>query len=444
MRLSIVFQAFSLFCLFLFFLTAQGLSFTLDECVDLALRKNPEMGKQQMNLEFSRAELSDQKGQKLGRLNIVSTYTHYNLPRTLVPLTPGSIASNPTTVPTTEDLFVTGISYEIELFTGFAQTRAIEVAVLQKELASATLKLSKEQLIYNVKTLYVNILSLQAQKKAQTDYVESLRQLYEQITDELQFGKKALIDQLKAAADLESARARQAQISANINILKASLAGLLTLDQLPPLQDINLPTDSIHVVQNEFAEQLATSERLRVARLTVHKNAKLADKAAAALYPQIALNAAYGQNFGPNDSSHPDNGNWNNQEVWQLGLSLKWNIFDFGSTRSKINKARFIEQQSRYEQTQAELELKRAIKEAVTRINTTVSDYLSARSERDMTQKTVAIEQVRFDKGAASINDLLYSKARNQLAESRFIAAGYAYKTAGFQLEYLLETGETR
>lgn len=444
MKLLNSFQIFSILCLFLFSPTTQGLSFTLEECVDLAIRNNPEMGKQQINLESTRADLSDLKGQNFGKLSVVSTYTHYNLPRTLAPLTPGSIATNPLAVPTTEDLFVTGISYEIDLFTGFSQTRSVEIAVLQKELATVILTLSREQLIYNVKTLYVNILSLQAQERAQASYVGSLQQLYEQITYELESGKKALIDQLKAAADLESARARQSQISANISILKASLASQLNLEQVPPLQDIDLNSEDIHLVQADFADQLATSERLRAAQLIIYKNAKLAEKAAAALYPQISLSAAYGQNFGPNDSSHPDSGDWNNQDVWQGGLSLKWNIFDFGSTRNKIKKARFIEQQSRYEQTQTELELKRAVKEAVTKINTAVSDYLSARSERDMTRKTAEIEQVRFDKGATSLNDLLYSKARNQLAESRFIAAGYDYKTAGFHLQYLLETGEKR
>ena len=51
------------------------------------------------------------------------------------------------------------------------------------------------------------------------------------------------------------------------------------------------------------------------------------------MYPQIVLNAAYGQNFGPNDGRHQNSGDWENQEVWQAGLNLKWNIFDFGSKK---------------------------------------------------------------------------------------------------------------
>ncbi len=424
--------------------TTQSLSFSLEECVELALQNNPDLHKQQMNLELSHTDLADQMGQKFGRLDFVSSYTHYNLPHTLAPLTPGAISNNPVAVPTTKDLFTTGILYEVPLFTGFSHTRSVEIATLQKELAAASLKLSKEQLIYNVKTLYVNILSLQAQQKARTTYVESLQKLYDQVTQELHLGQKALVDQLKAAADLESARAGQTQVSANIRILKASLASLLDLDQIPPLEDIELDSEVMNIVQDDFSVQMSSTQRLQSVQLTTRKNAKQSDKAAAAFYPQIVLSTSYGQNFGPNDSSHPDSGDWKYQEVWQAGLNLKWNIFDFGSTSSKLKKARLVEQQSRYEQTRTELELKRAIIEAVTRINTTVSDYRSAQSELDLTRQTTAIEQVRFDKGAASINDLLYASARNQLAESRFIAARYNYKTAGFQLDYLLESGENK
>jgi len=424
--------------------TTQSFSFSLEECVELALQNNPELHKQQMNLELSDADLSDQKGQGFGKLGFVSSYTHFNLPHTLAPLTPGAIASNPAAVPTTEDLFAYGIVYEVPLFTGFSHTSSVEIARLQKKIATTTLRLSKEQLIYNVKTLYVNTLSLKAQKEAQETYIESLQQLYDQVSRELLLGQKARVDKLKAEADLEAARAGLSQLKAKIEILKASLASLLNLEQIPPLEPITLIPEAVQVEHNNFSTQISESQRLHVAQLIIDKNSKQADKAAVTFYPQIVLNTSYGQNFGPNDSSHRDSGDWNNQEVWQAGLSLKWNIFDFGSTKSKLKKARIVEQQSRYEQTRTILELKRAIKEAVTTINAAVSDYQSAQTELHLTQQTVAIEQVRFDQGAASINDLLYAKARNQLAKSHFISAGYSYKTARFQLDYLLENGEKR
>jgi outer membrane protein TolC len=101
-----------------------------------------------------------------------------------------------------------------------------------------------------------------------------------------------------------------------------------------------------------------------------------------------------------------------------------------------------MERQSRYEKTKIELELKRSVLEAVTRINTAVTDYESARNEYALTRKTESIEQIRYDQGVGDINDLLYAKGRDQLARSRFISAGYGYVSARFYLDYLLEQGE--
>ncbi|MEA1921377.1 MAG: TolC family protein [Pseudomonadota bacterium] len=426
---------------------AECAELTIKKCVELALQNNPELQKQRLNLKLADEDIADRKSQDFGQLNIVSSYTHYNLPRTLAPMTPGLVINGPEKVPTTENLFNAGIVYEVALFTGFARTRSLEIAALQKEITGKNLKLSREQLIYNVKTLYVNSLSLQVQKKAQVAYVEALQRLHDNVNREVRLGKKARIDQLKTAADLKNAEAQQTRIEANITIMKASLANLLGLESLAKLEDVTLSPKAINsemVTEKDFTGELASLERLQTTQLTIDKNTKLIQKEGGALYPQIVLNAGYGQNFGPNDSSNKKSGDWENQEVWQAGLNLKWNIFDFGSTKAKLRKARILENQSRHDQTKTELELKRALKEAVTKINTAVTDYNSAEAELALTRETETIEALRFAQGAADINDLLAAKARNQLAESRFIGAGYSYKNARFYLDYLLENGENR
>ncbi len=80
----------------------------------------------------------------------------------------------------------------------------------------------------------------------------------------------------------------------------------------------------------------------------------------------------------------------------------------------------------------------------MTKVNSALSDYQTRLSEVTLTREAEKIEQVRFDQGAVDINDLLYTKARNLLAESRFISAGYSCQIARFYLDYLLEQGETR
>jgi outer membrane protein TolC len=285
-------------------------------------------------------------------------------------------------------------------------------------------------------------LSLQAGQKAQKAYVQALEQLHNDIALELELGKRARIELIKAEADLKNSRAAFARIGADINILKAALANLLNIESIPDLEEILISAETIQPVQPITKPEVYSLERLKAAKLEVEKNKKQILKVKSILYPQLVFNTSYLQNFGPNDDGHKNSGEWENQEVWQAGINLKWNIFDFGLSRAKIQKAKIMEQQSRYEQTKIKQELKRSLVEAVTKINTAASDYDSAREEYKLTMQTESIEQVRFEQGAADINDLLYAKARNQFALSRFIKVGYAYISGIFYLDYLLEQGQ--
>ena len=359
-------------------------------------------------------------------------------------MTPATMFKDPFAVPTTEDLFVTGIMYEVPLFTGFAQQSSVEIAALQKEMAGAAVKLSREQLIYNVKTLYVTILSLQSQEKAQRSYIKALQRLFDDISREFEVGTRARIDTLKAAADLEKAKSHRAQMASSQTIATAALTSLLNVEQLPELEEIKITIKQIKEGEAGSTAQIQELERYRKARLEIVKSEKLIQKSNAALYPQISLNAFYGQNFGTNDNSNVNSGDWKNKEVWQAGVNIKWNIFDFGEQRSALQKARIARQQSLRDRLQTELELKRLLTEALTRIETAIVDYKSAETEFALTRETETIEQTRFDMGAGDINDLLQAKARNQLALSRFISAGYSYKNARFYLDYLLESGERK
>ncbi len=433
----------ALFSLPIVILTSgQSFGLTLEECVDMALNNNPDLQKQQLNQDVASTNFKEMQAQNYGTISAIASYTHYNLPRTLVPVIPATIFTDPTGLATTQDLSVTGLLYEVPLFTGFAQTNRIDVADLQRQMSAVAFELSQKQLIYNVKTLYINGLALESQIEAQASYIKALQQLYTDISLELQLGKRARIDQLKAAADLERAKAQKAQISSSLTIVKATLASLINVQEIHNLQDIAITVNQHHPNPTSFDPQLRELRRYRASQLEVLKSEKLMAQSDSTLYPQIAFNAFYGQNYGPNDSSNAEPDDWQNEEVWQAGVTMRWDIIDFGKSNSSRQRAHIAKQQSIKNRQQTELALKRDFKEAVTRINTAIIDYNSAQTELAMTRETESIEEVRFEQGTADLNDLLQAKARNQLALSRYINAGYTYKNAQFYLEYLLEKGD--
>ena len=80
-------------------------------------------------------------------------------------------------VSTTQDLFGTGIAYSVPLFTGFAQTRQVEMDSIATKIAHSKSLLTKEQLAYNVSSLYLSILAFKEMYGAQKSYVGALKNL---------------------------------------------------------------------------------------------------------------------------------------------------------------------------------------------------------------------------------------------------------------------------
>ena len=424
------------------FLAGETSAFTMEEAVSLALTNNLNLQKQQMDQKFTKNDLAEKKSQNFGKIDLISSYTRYNRPRTLVPMTPGLINGGPSGVPTTEDFFVTGIMYEIPVFTGFTQKCSIEISALQKKMAGSATKLTREKLIYNVKTLYLNILALQAREEAQQSYIKALQEFYNVIVQEVTLGRRARVERLKAAAEVENAKTQGSRIHGNIKIARATLAGLLNIDEVPLLEKVVINVTPHE--KSDYSHEIKSLEQYRGKKLNAEKNKKLLQKARGALFPQIAFNTFYGQNYGPDDSSSSNNGDWENKEVWQASFNLKWNIFDFGIKKSKIQKAKIREEQSLLEERNIKLEIKEYMIKANTEIETAMESYYSAKAELAMTREMEVIEELRFNRGAISINDLLYARARNQQALSRFIDAGYRYRSAQFYLDYILENGESK
>ncbi|WP_457747089.1 TolC family protein [Sulfurimonas sp.] len=414
---------------------------TLDEAIKTTLNNSTDLKKISMNVDAAKSDVKEKKSANFGRVDLLASYTHYNLARTLGPLTPQAIT--PTTItPTTQDMMVAGIAYNVELFSGMATMRSIEIASLQKEMTRNLQKLTKEQLIYNVKTLYVNILSLKAQKKAQALYVEALQSLHKDIVLRVQLGSAARLDELKSSADLNRALSKEQEIKSNIEILKATLASVMMVQSISDLEPIDIKISSINMNKQNYIATLEQTTKLKNAQLEIDKKQKLKEKALAMYYPKISFNAYYGQNAGVNDDTNANSGDFNNQEIWQAGVDLKWNIFDFGKTSSLNQKSKIALMQSRLDKMKTKRDLEKSLTEALSKIELAIKNYQSAQSELSLMDETQKIEQLRYDNGAADINDLLYAKARYQLAKSSLINATYSYQNSKNYLQYLLEKGQ--
>ncbi len=142
---------------------------SLDETIQKALQHNNSLKKISLEVEQSKANRASKKTQNFGRIDLIANYDHYSNARTLAPLTPMDIVSGVDgayKIPATNDLMAVGVAYNIVLFNGFAQQNSYKISNILYKNSIIKSKLGYEELIYNVRTLYLSLLALDEQLQA--------------------------------------------------------------------------------------------------------------------------------------------------------------------------------------------------------------------------------------------------------------------------------------
>jgi outer membrane protein TolC len=432
---------------------------TLQESISYALKHNNNLKQADVSTERLQAVRDSKKAKNFGRVDLLSSYDHYNNARTLAPLTPMSIVGSPDgayKIPTTKDMISVGVAYNVTLFDGFAQQNIYKISDLQYQNAAIKSHLGKEELIYNVRNLYISLLALEEQLNAQNLYTEAQQRLLDRIKEEKALGSKSKLDELRAQNSVEESRTKAVTMEANIDILKASLSALMggkEFDKTSPM-DIIIDKDSVVRYQDE---DIISLDRYKAAQLNVKASQKKQEQVKSSYYPHIDFSAYYGQNFGPNDTTNTvplqnsaptagttliNEGDWNNADNWQVGVHLKWNILDFGQTSALNEEAKLGYMLAKLDEENVKIQLNKNIVTAKNKIKLAEAQYDNFRSQYMLLDETQKIEQVKYDNDALSLTDLLDTSAKKELMYAQMINAKYSYQKAKYYLDYLLENGE--
>ena len=423
--------------LYLLLISASLWSSTLNELITYALEHSTLTKESQTDIALSQLRRKASRAVQYGELTLVADATHYNSERTLAPLSPSSISSgNPIT--TTKDLFSAGLSYTLPLFTGFAQTHQIEIDTLSNEMAHVTAKLTREQLVYNIRSLYLTALALEERLKAQQHYTEALERLHEQIAYEVDVGKKATIDLLKAKADLYASQTQSALLASNIATTKASLSALVN-KEVSTLSEVAIEINASHVALETLYSKVPTLSKVTLENTSLHKAERQIKKAAASKLPQLNLNAYLGKNYGEDITTN----RWDDETLYQVGLTLRYNLVDFGKRDISVEKATLSKMKAALHKEQTLLDLKKSLAKANATLQRTYSQYVGFTAQLQLSQQSEQIEQIRYDNDVATLNDLLLAKGKTHLAEAQLIESKYNYQNSLYYIDYLMEQGVT-
>ncbi len=132
-------------------------------------------------------------------------------------------------------------------------------------------------------------------------------------------------------------------------------------------------------------------------------------------------------------------GNDEYKDLWQVGLNINYNLFDFGVRKREYIKSVLEKKKVIEEKRKVSLEIKNKIREALNNIKTAEADIKASKRRLQYAKEVEDIEKTKYMEGVSSLYDYLKAKSYRYLAESDYYKALYDKEIQISYLKYLLE-----
>ncbi len=424
-------------------------SLTLRECVEQALRYNPQVQRSARQLAQSELQTRQAASSLLPSVSLsgsFSRYTSVSPQRLLNPATNQIVEGSATA--NTSMSYYSGLSVSQPLFNR-AITSLYSQAVASEEISRATTDLQQQQTILQVYQAYYGLLRAERNMEVAKADLENSRELLRQVNTLHTLGNRARVDVLRQESAV--AQSEQRLISAG-NDRARGMAELNYLMGHSPIGDLSIVDDLGYEPQQtqvESALEMALREHpsLRQAVLGITVAETGLQSAKAARVPSMNLSG----NYSWRGTSYTDfTDAFSKDYTWSVGVGLYVPIFDRFQTKMNIQRARIDLDGARADREAAALGIERDVHAAVLDLQESEQMLLTARRAVALSREARRLSDVRYRLGAGSLLEVNASQYDLVNAQYQEVQALFTLKVATAGLEFamgrlmtgtLLETG---
>lgn len=435
-------------------------TWTLEECIDHAVKNNIQVKQSELSTRLSKADLLQSEGNLLPSINANAGHS-YNIGRRIDPFT--------NTFATSQVLSQNlSISADINLFSGLQNINSIKQSRYDYMAAKFDVDKMKNDVSLNVATAYLQALfSMELLDNAnnQLGITAALVERTKKLVDAGSVARGTLLD-IQAQLALEELNVTNAQNQKDIALL--SLAQLLNL---PTANGFSIVKPELGVISESLlaanAEQIYNTAigslpEVKSADLKVKSADKGVDVAWGGLSPRLSFSAAYGtgysglserfltdptfQGFSPNGSvtssgdtvlspffstpeteQVPFSDQYRNNVNKSFGFFLTVPIFNRFQTKTAIDRARIQKMNAELTVLSTKLEIQKNVQQAYADANAGLKKYASSVKAVEAMKESFKYTEQKFNVGMLNSND--FNDAKNKLikAESDLLQAKYEY-----------------
>ena len=317
--------------------------------------------------------------------------------------------------------------------------KSLKISGLDVELAVEKARSSRLETVTQVKNAYFAILMAKEAFNVYKDVYENAVRNYEEAQKKFDAEK---------ISEMELLRAKTSVANAIPNVYNAESSIILALWQLKAVLgvdlDMNLDVagkledhaqqmfydvhqhDSVSLDRNTTMKQLAIQSEMLAETIKLQKYASI---------PSLALAFNFSMNAMTNDFNFSEY-RWTPYSY--VGLSLNIPIFAGGKRYNQVRQAKNQYQQVLLQTENTERQLKIAIRQSLTTMETNMKSYYSAQDAVEMAAKGYSIAEKAYQVGRSTLielNDAQLALTQAQLAQSQAI---YNFVIAKSQLEQTL------
>lgn len=415
--------------LLLFFLVglqmaAQGKKWTLEECVDYAMKNNITIKQSELDLKTSSIEKMEAIGGFLPTINTNANYS-VNTGASINPVT--NQFQNQTF-----KSFSAGASSNFTLFNGLANWKVAQRAKLSRIANGYRLDKMKDDIALSIANSYLQILLNKEQLKVQINQ--------NKITKENLNRTKDLIDAgVVPAGDIYELQAtdaaQQQQIINTENALFISKLGLCQTLLLEHYDTFDISDEVIDLppsnVTNETQEAILAKARESVKEVKIAlSNVDLAKKDLAisrsSYLPTLTGFVGY-------------NTRWSESPIFNfidqlslfdgtaVGLQLNVPILNGLATRGRVQRAKINEERATYQLKQAELDLERNVYQAYNDVINSRKAFEAAQKAMESRMQAFNFSKERYNVGLQNAFDFSQATLALENAQSEVIRTKYDY-----------------
>ncbi|MFZ5807587.1 MAG: TolC family protein [Verrucomicrobiota bacterium] len=331
-----------------------------------------------------------------------------------------------------------GVQVTQLIFSGGGVSAAMDMARLTEERAFLNLSATIDQIIFDVRKAYYNVLMNRALIEVQEISVRLLQEELENQKKRLATGTVTRFNVLRAEVELSNAKPQLIRARNNYKLALVALAKLMAVDyerfdsQEAPFEIIGKLTYA--PVEFSLEEAISTAIDHRPEYKALKKQVEIQQKeltvSRSGYFPKLSLFGGYDVDSDRTDASLEEkNGGWS------AGIQGNWDLFDGLLTQGKVDQsqAKLISAQISVEESRRNIEWE--VREAFFRWQEARELIASQEKNVEQSQESLRMAKARFDVGAATQLDVLNAQVAQTAARVNELQARYDYHMAVASLE---------